>query len=325
MKKRCIIVALSMMIAALLISSCAVAPIVSSTEKQITSSEIATSSSEIIEATTAMTEASTPTVAGISAKVDPVLPTDLEDVYFGSKSNEDIYQMVMNSNNAVVVKSIFDEVIQYYKVAVEVFAHDTSPDGDDKKIVMFELHKYFESLGIETYFWGKGTVIIVNKSQLDKLGAIPGHETYSVGYALYELPLTTPFYSESNIRMAREKYQNTDECLFQINLYGLGGGNGGMWTNEIYYRFYTADQEVDYNIVIDFVNNGLKSYREKLIQYTKIDAEKCEYDEQGAIYAKLPRRMYLTLTEEELERVLNSKSYITWIDFIDLNAVAEAY
>jgi hypothetical protein len=86
-----------------------------------------------------------------------------------------------------------------------------------------------------------------------------------------------------------------------------------------------CDQEVDYNIVIDFVNNGLKSYREKLIQYTKIDAKKCEYDEQGAIYAKLPRRMYLTLNEEELERVLNSKSYITWIDFIDLNAVAEAY
>lgn len=324
MKKRCIIVALSLMIAALLISSCAVAPIVSSTEKQITSSEIATSSSEIIEATTAMTEVSTPTSAEVSAKVDPVLPTDLEDVYFGSKSNEDIYQMVMNSNDPIIVKSIFDDVIQYYKVAVEVFAHDTSPDGDDMKIVMFELHKYFESLGIETYFWGKGTVIIVNKSQLDKLGAIPGHETYSVGYALYELPLMTPFYSESNIRMAREKYLNNNECLFRIRLYGLNSGSG-VGVNEIYYRFYIAERDVEYDKVIDFIRYGCEAYSEKMIRYSGLDPKSFEYDEQGAIYAGLPRTMYLTLTEEELERVLNSKSYITWIEFVDLDAVAEAY
>ena len=259
----------------------------------------------------------------MSIKVDPVLPTDLEDVYFGDKSNDDIYQMVMNSKDAVVIKSIFNDVIQYYRIAVEVFAHDTAQSGDDKKIVMFELHKYFESLGIETYFWGKGTVIIVNKSQLDKLGAIPGHETYSVGYALYELPLATPFYSESDIRMAREKFLKTDKCIFMIRLHGIG--YSGIIMNELYYSFYIAGQEVDNNKEIDFIRHSREVYSEKMIRYSGIDIKCFEYDEHGTIHAGISDKMYLTLTEEEFERILNSKSYITRIDFVDPDVVAEAY
>ena len=99
---------------------------------------------------------------------------------------------------------------------------------------------------------------------------------------------------------------------------------GTSWTSEKKH-FYIAEREVEYDRVIDFIRYGCESYSEKMVLNSGLDSKSYEYDEQGAIYAKLPRRMYLTLNEEELERVLNSKSYITWIDFIDLNSVAEAY
>ena len=310
------------MIIALVISSCAVDPSTVSANDQTTASETKNTTSESDKTTTSVTEVSHPTTE-VSAEVDPVLPTDFEDVYFGDKSNEDIYQAVICSENAIVVKSILNEEIPQGKVAVEVFAHDTSSDGDDDTTVLFEVHKHFENLGIETYFWGKGTVIIVNKSRFDELGAIPGHETYSVGYALYELPLATPFYSERDIRMAEEKYMNTDKCVFIIRLHDLS--DGGTWKNEIYYRFYIAGQDIDNAKYVDFIKNGIEAYSEKMIRFSGIDPERYEYDEQGTLYAKISTTMYLTLTKDELEKILSSKSYITKISFFDPDAVMEPY
>ena len=266
-----------------------------------TEEPVATTEQTATEATTAKEEVTEPVI-------DAVLPTDFDDVYWCERFNGELMNALDEAKPGDVFKDDFVFGDGKDRIAIYVeFADFDDQTGKNYESDKIEIFKYFNSIGIETYFWNGVPYIIVDREQAEKLGAIAGHDSFAVVYIQAMSFKHVAAMNASEKEKAYKIYETSETCDFYIQL-----GQGLSIDLEIKKietkdgRSLTPDERDE--IKTKFVD----AYISKITDYVGIDASKMNYrvSVSGTLEASV------TLTKEELETILKSDYYVANI-FVD--------
>ena len=287
-----------MIIALLLLVSCGetVTPTGNSETAAVTEATTQAATEPIAtEATTGKEEIAEPVI-------DAVLPTDFDDVYWGERFNAELMNALDEAKPGDFFKDDFVFGDGKSKIAVYVeFADFDDQTGKNYAADKIELFKYFDSIGIEMYFWNGAPYIIVDREQAENLGAIAGHDSFAVVYIQAVSFKHDARMDASEKEKAYKIFETNETCDFYIQL-----GPGLIIDLEIKKieaktgRFFTSDERDE--IKTKFFD----AYISKIADYVGIDVGKmnCRLSLSGSLDA------FITLTKEELETILISDYYV---------------
>ena len=295
-------ICLLLVLASLFLVSCGGTVTPTETEEPVaTTEQTATEATEPIatEATTGKEEVTEPVI-------DAVLPTDFDDVYWGERFNGELMNALDEAKPGDVFKDDFvfgngkDRIAVYIEFAD--FNDSTEKNHESDKI---EIFKYFNSIGVEMYFWNGAPYIIVDREQAENLGAIPGHDSFAVAYIQAPVvagPTANNVIFQSEKDKADAIYNMKDTCTFYAKLgpslsVGLELGKYEVKNGVTFSSFIERDE-----IYIKIV----AAYLSRIADYIGIDVGTIDYDFSSTGISSL----YLTLTREELDKVIESGSYI---------------
>ena len=296
------LLAVIMIIALLLLVSCGetVTPTGNSETAAVTEATTQAATEPIAtEATTGKEEVTEPVI-------DAVLPTDFDDVYWGERFNGELMNALDDAEPGDFFKDDFVFGDGKSRIAVYVeFADFDDQTGKNFVADKIELFKYFDSIGIEMYFWNGAPYIIVDREQAENLGAIAGHDSFAVVYI--QAPVVAGTTAGNAIfQFEKDKadaiYGTKDTCNFFAKLgpsldVGLELCKYEIKNGVTFSSFIESD-EVYVKIVA--------AYLSRIADYIGIDVGTIDYDFSATRIAYV----YLTLTREELEKVIESGCYI---------------
>ena len=225
------------------------------------------------------------------------VPTEWVNVIFGDTIPENIYSKLIELDAGATIKEKISFENDQDKIAVRVYAINMNDDGDFLDVDRAMLRSYYDSLGIETHYWGDYIVLVVNKAQAQKLGAIPNYDTYRIGYAMAPIPVGKAQISEEDEAFCNGKFDEDGECIFMATMFD--------WlpiAEEIDYLEYTEQANYTRQEKTELEKKITDIYVEKLAEHLGID-------KQHIVYKN--RFLLLTLTRKKYEKVIGADSYIS--------------